>query len=122
MESFKSNIDKTLKQLNENKYFIGCAMLLVNIGARFIIDELDDETRSYISSTAVRKLFIFCSLFMATRDIFTSFILTIVFAVVLNQFLAKEKNDEDNEEKGGSFNKTEIENAIQKLKNVQVNL
>lgn len=122
MESLKSNIDKTLKQLNENKYFIGCAMLLVNIGARFIIDELDDETRSYISSTAVRKLFIFCSLFMATRDIFTSFILTIVFAVVLNQFLAKEKNEENNEENGGSFNKTEIETAIQKLKNVQVNL
>ena len=122
MESFKNNIDKTLKQLNENKYFIGCAMLLVNIGARFIIDELDDETRSYISSTAIRKIFIFCSLFMATRDIFTSFILTIVFAVVLNQFLAKEKNDEDTEEKNESFNKTEIENAIQKLKNIQVNL
>ena len=123
METMKDSIDKTLKSLNENKYFIGCAMLLVNIGARFIIDELDDETRSYISSTAVRKLFIFCSLFMATRDIFTSFILTIVFAVILNQFLAKENNDdEDNKEKGGSFNKTEIENAIQKLKAVQVNL
>ena len=123
MESFKSSIDKTLKELNENKYFIGCAMLLVNIGARFIIDELDDETRSYISNTAVRKIFIFCSLFMATRDIFTSFILTIVFAVVLNQFLAKdEENIDENEEKDGSFNRTEIENAIQKLKSVQINL
>tara|TARA_Y100000817_G_scaffold314856_1_gene315577 strand:- start:6416 stop:6787 length:372 start_codon:yes stop_codon:yes gene_type:complete len=123
MESFKNSIDKTLKELNENKYFIGCAMLLVNIGARFIIDELDDETRSYISNTAVRKIFIFCSLFMATRDIFTSFILTIVFAVVLNQFLAKdEENIEENEEKDGSFNRIEIENAIQKLKSVQINL
>ena len=127
MESFKNSIDKTLKELNENKYFIGCAMLLVNIGARFIIDELDDETRSYISNTAVRKIFIFCSLFMATRDIFTSFILTIVFAVVLNQFLAKDdenidENIDENEEKDGSFNRTEIENAIQKLKSVQINL
>jgi hypothetical protein len=41
---------------------------------------------------------------------------------VLNQFLAKEKNDEDTEEINESFNKTEIENAIQKLKNIQVNL
>ena len=123
MDSVGNYLNKITKQLNENKYFIGCAMLLVNIGARFIIDELDDETRSYISNTAIRKIFIFCSLFMATRDIFTSFILTIVFAVVLNQFLAKEiEENNDNKEPGGSFNKIELDNIIQKLKAVQVNL
>ena len=123
MDSFTNYISKITKQLNENKYFIGCAMLLVNIGARFIIDELDDETRSYISNTAIRKIFIFCSLFMATRDIFTSFILTIVFAVVLNQFLAKEKEEiDENKESGLSFNKTELDNIVQKLKAIQVNL
>ncbi len=123
MDSIGDYLNKTTKQLNENKYFIGCAMILVNIGARFIIDELDDETRSYISNTAIRKIFIFCSLFMATRDIFTSFILTIVFAVVLNQFLAKEiEENDENKESGGSFNKTELDNIIQKLKAVQVNL
>jgi len=123
MDSFTNYINKITKQLNENKYFIGCAMLLVNIGARFIIDELDDETRSYISNTAIRKIFIFCSLFMATRDIFTSFILTIVFAVVLNQFLAKEKEEiDENKESGLSFNKTELDNIVQKLKAIQVNL
>jgi hypothetical protein len=124
MEDILEYFKKGTKNLNENKYFIGTAMILVNIGARFIIDELDDETRGYISNGIVRKLFIFCSLFMATRDIFTAFILTVVFAVILNEFLGKDEKDNKNskEEKGSSFNKSEIDNAIQKLKTVHTNL
>lgn len=124
MEAILDYFKKGAQNLNENKYFIGTAMILVNIGARFIIDELDDETRGYISNGIVRKLFIFCSLFMATRDIFTAFILTVVFAVILSEFLGKEEDNENNsdKEKGASFNKTEIDNAIQKLKAVHTNL
>ena len=123
MDKVAEYLQQGSKNLNDNKYFIGTAMILVNIGARFIIDELDDDTRKYISNGMVRKLFIFCSLFMATRDIFTSFILTIVFAVILNEFLGKEAPaHEEKSEKGASFNKTEIDGAIQKLKTVQVNL
>ena len=61
---------------------------------------------------------------MATRDIFTAFILTVVFAVILSEFLGKEEDNENNsdKEKGASFNKTEIDNAIQKLKAVHTNL
>ena len=33
------------ESLNENKYFIGITMILINIGARFINDELDDDLR-----------------------------------------------------------------------------
>lgn len=123
MENILEYFKKGAQNLNENKYFIGTAMILVNIGARFIIDELDDETRSYISNGIVRKLFIFCSLFMATRDIFTAFILTVVFAVILSELLGKDEESEDKEEgKGASFNKTEIDGAIQKLKAVHTNL
>ena len=39
-EYFKAGAEN----LNENKYFIGFAMILLNIGARFIIDELDDDS------------------------------------------------------------------------------
>ena len=117
IEYFKSSAES----LNENKYFIGFAMILLNIGARFIIDELDDDTRQYVSNKFVRKLFIFCAFFMATRDIFTSFILTIVFVIIINEFLGKE--EEEKEKKGGgSYNKGIIEKAIQDLKNVQMNI
>ena len=96
-------------------------MILLNIGARFIIDELGDDLRQIISQSMVRKIFIFCAFFMATRDVFTSFILTIVFIIIINEFLATEDEDVQ-EEKSGSYNKTEIEKTIQQLKNVQSNM
>ena len=83
MDQFIQYFKSGVNHLNENNYFIGLAMILVNIGARFIIDELDDDVREYLSSGLIRKVFVFSSVFMATRDIFTSIILTIVFNIYL---------------------------------------
>ena len=63
MENFINSIKKSTECINENKYFIGIAMILLNIGARFIIDELDDDLRKMISNKFIRRLFIFCSFF-----------------------------------------------------------
>ena len=105
------------ENLNENKYFIGFSMILLNIGARFIIDELDDDLRKIVSQSFVRRFFIFCSFFMATRDIFTAFILTIVFVIIINEFLGKE--EEGDKKNGSSFNKEELGKSINKLKEIQ---
>ena len=37
-------------QLSENKLFIGFLMILINIGARYIIEELSDEHREIVKS------------------------------------------------------------------------
>ena len=109
--------------LNENKYFIGFAMILLNIGARFIIDELDDDTRSMVSNKFVRRFFVFCSFFMATRDVFKAALLTIIFVIIMNEFLGKEEVIEDKKkEKGGSYNKAELDKTIQQLKNIQATM
>ncbi len=113
-EYFKAGAEN----LNENKYFIGFAMILLNIGARFIIDELDDDLRKIVSGPYVRRFFIFCSFFMATKDVFTAIILTIVFVIIINEVMGKE--DKKEEKKGGaSYNKSELDKTIQKLKTIQ---
>lgn len=123
MESIINKFKDSTDYLNENKYFIGLCMIFVNIGARFIIDELDDETRSYVSNNIVRKIFVFCAFFMATRDVFTSIILTIVFIIIINELFGKElPDDKDKNKKGESFNKGIIEKTIQDLKSIQMNL
>tara|TARA_B110000977_G_C11054061_1_gene483420 strand:+ start:22 stop:399 length:378 start_codon:yes stop_codon:yes gene_type:complete len=113
----------TLQYINENKYFIGFTMILLNIGARFIIDELDDDLRKIISDKIVRKLFIFCSFFMATKDIITALILTILFIIIVNEVISSPTDDtKDNDEEkklGGTYNKNELEKTIQKLKTIQ---
>ena len=124
MEKYIDSLKESLSCINENKYIIGLTMIMLNIGARFIIDELDDDLRSLVTNTYIRRIVIFCSFFMATRDLFTALTLTIVFVILINEVFAKEldelENSDDN--KGGSFNKNEIEKAIQTLKTVQMNM
>ena len=72
------------EQLGENKIFVGFAMILVNVGARFIIEELSDDHRDIVKSDLFRKIVIFASVFMATRDIIVALIVTIVFLILIN--------------------------------------
>ena len=124
MEKWIDSTKESLSCINENKYIIGLTMITLNIGARFIIDELDDDLRKLISNTVVRRVVIFCSFFMATRDLFTATVLTIIFVILINEVFAKELDEieGDDEKKGGSFNKKEIEKSIQQLKAVQMNM
>ncbi len=118
------------EQLSENKYFIGMAMVLVNIGARFIIEELSDEHREFIKSDKVRKVVIFCSIFMATRDIFVAIIITALFSVLIHEVLKEKEPEKDGKEdgkdggegKGSSFVKKELDKQIDQLKLIKDSL
>ena len=128
MEKFVDEFQESLSCMNDNKYMIGLTMIMLNIGARFIIDELDDDLRKMISNKFIRRVFIFCSFFMATKDLFTSIVLTIIFVILINEVFGKELDElseEDSKKKeggGASFNKNELEKTIQKLKTIQVNM
>ena len=129
MEKIIDSAKDSLSCINENKYMIGITMIMLNIGARFIIDELDDDLRKMISNVFVRRVVIFCSFFMATKDLFTATVLTIIFVILINEVFAKEldeldddDDDDDDKKKGGSFNKNELEKTIQKLKTIQINM
>ena len=124
MEKWIDSTKESLSCINENKYIIGLTMIMLNIGARFIIDELDDDLRKLISNTVVRRVVIFCSFFMATKDLFTAVVLTVIFVILINEVFAKELEEleEGDEGKGGSFNKNELEKTIQKLKSIQMNM
>jgi len=126
MEKIIDSAKDSLSCINENKYMIGITMIMLNIGARFIIDELDDDLRKMISNVFVRRVVIFCSFFMATKDLFTAVVLTIIFVILINEVFAKEldelDDDDEDEKKGGSFNKNEIEKTIQSLKTIQMNM
>ena len=124
MDKWIDSTKESLSCINENKYIIGLTMIMLNIGARFIIDELDDDLRKLISNTVVRRVVIFCSFFMATKDLFTAIVLTVIFVILINEVFAKELDEleEGDEGKGGSFNKNELEKTIQKLKSIQMNM
>ena len=94
-----------IDNLNENKFFTGCMMIIVTIGGRFIITELSDSQKEMINNPMVRRLFIFCAFFMATRDIQCAIILTILFVLIISElfngedFLTKKETNENNKDK-----------------------
>jgi hypothetical protein len=113
------------EQLAENKIFIGLMMIMVNVGARFIIEELSDEHRAIAKGDIFRKVVIFCSVFMATRDIVMSLIVTIIFVILMNEVLGtkdKEVDDKKEGEKGASFAKQELDKQIDQLKLIKDSL
>jgi|TARA_B110000971_G_C19577007_1_gene305625 hypothetical protein len=130
MEKIIDDAKDSLSCINDNKYIIGITMIMLNIGARFIIDELDDDLRAMISNTYVRRVVVFCSFFMATKDLFTATVLTIIFVIFINEVFAKEldgideKDDDDkgDQVKSGKANKNELEKTIQNLQMIQMNM
>jgi len=83
---------KLLNDISENKYFLGIVMILINIGARFIIEELSPNQRKYINSKVFRRIIIFCAFFVATRDLLASITLTIIFILFISDLFT---NDDD---------------------------
>jgi|TARA_Y100000389_G_C17252232_1_gene408690 hypothetical protein len=100
-------IQSFIDKLNENKFFIGVMMIIVTIGGRFIISELNESQKKLIHDPIIRKVFIFCAFFMATRDIFCAIILTIIFVLVISELFNDEENSIslfDNNENGDDQN------------------
>ena len=46
LNDFLEKLQIYFEQLSENKLFIGFMMVIVNVGARFIIEELSDDLRA----------------------------------------------------------------------------
>ena len=94
-------IESVFDKVNTNKYFVGFMMIILTIGGRFIISELSDEQKEKIDTPIFRKIFIFCAFFMATRDVVTTMLLTIVFLIFLESINFDEKfKNLDNEDVG----------------------
>ena len=119
-----------MTDLNENKYFIGLMMILVNIGSRFIIGELSDTQKKLINDKNLRRLFIFGVFFMATRDIVSSLILTIMFVLLISELfhedsdisLLPKKDKVEDKKDTKADNDKKMQDAIDILYDVKNNL
>ena len=70
----------------DNKYMIGIIMVVINLGARFIVNELNEEQKKIINSKYLRRTLIFLVIFMATRDIVISIVITIIVVLFIFEF------------------------------------
>jgi len=68
--------------LNNNTIFTGVMLLLLNVGSRFIVDELSHDDKQYAQNLVLRRLAVFAVCFVGTKDLVCSIILTASFVVI----------------------------------------
>lgn len=85
-------LEQMFMAFNTNPYFIGLMMLLLNLGGRFIGMEVSKEQEKVFQHPWVRRALIFTVLFVATRNVFVAFIMTILVLLVVS-FLFNENSD-----------------------------
>lgn len=84
-------MDQLIFHINNNKIFAGCAMIIMNIGGRYISKDLPHSLDNIFKNILIRRLVIFCIVFIATRDIKISFLITLVY-ILLFSILLNEKS------------------------------
>ena len=84
-------IYNNITALNTSKYFAGIMMLTLNLGSKYITLELSKTQETYLKYTIGRQVLLFSILWMGTRDIVISLVLTAVF-VILGNYLLNENS------------------------------
>ena len=104
-----------IEKIASNKYFIGFAMISMNIGARFLIEELTPEQKKWINTQSFRRFIVFCAFFAATRDLLAAATLTIIFILFVSEAFTDEKDIRDKKRK--KITSTDIQNELNSLIN-----
>jgi hypothetical protein len=76
-------IEGILHIFNNNPYFIGIMMLILNLGGRFISLEVTKKQEQFLQHPWVRRILIFTVLFVATRNLWVAFWATVVVVLFL---------------------------------------
>jgi hypothetical protein len=111
-------IDNLLIELSNNKLFGGAVMLLTNIGGKYLAQELPTNLEKMFSNYFIlRYLVLFSIFFMATRDIKTSILLSLLFFIFIKFFINEKStfclvsNDDKNQVINNKISREEYEKA-----------
>ena len=92
MADYVKQFHKGVQNLNNNIYFAGIIMIILNIGAKFITIELSPTQEAFVRNNIGRQLLIFSIVWMGTKNIYVSLTLTAVF-IILSDFLLNEHSN-----------------------------
>lgn len=80
-------IDSIISGINTNTYLIGMSMIIMNLGGRHLAPSLTAEQDKFFQNPWVRRAMLFVVIFVATRNIFTAFWLSIGLIIVIGYLL-----------------------------------
>lgn len=119
-------INYALMYLNNSRIFAGIVMIMMNIGGRYVSVELPRSIDKLFNNPWMRRFFVFCIAFIATRDIKISILLTLLFVIMFKYLLNENSNvcilpkslvNELDINKDGKIDEEEVKRAISIIKN-----
>lgn len=73
--------------LSSNKYIIGLMILLTNLGARYIGNELNDFSHKVLNHKFARRFLMFLIIWMGSKDLVVALVITVCFILLSNTLL-----------------------------------
>ena len=83
----KNSFMEYYNSLNNNKIFAGVIILIMNICSRYATLELSKSQEYYVKYVFGKQLLLFAIIWIGTRDIIISVILTILFLILADYLL-----------------------------------
>ena len=80
-----------LRHINESKLVIGIAMILLNVGSKYVDFKFTKSQEQLLRNGIAREILIFTIVFMGTRDILYAILLTSAF-IILSEYVFNEKS------------------------------
>ncbi len=77
--------------LNNSKLFLGIMLIVLNIGSRYLVDELSTNPEEYSRNLVLRRIAVFAVCFVGTRDLVTSLLLTAGFIIIAQGVSSKSR-------------------------------
>jgi hypothetical protein len=88
-ENYNFSLTNSINDLNTNKLVAGLVMIAMNIGSRYIDLKLTKGQELLLKNIA-REVLIFTIVFINTKDIVSSIIITVIFIILANFLLNEE--------------------------------
>jgi hypothetical protein len=110
----------TLNALNGNKIVWGVSMIILNMGSKYVIGDLGKTHELLMKNELFKKIILMAMFFVATRDVIISFLLTVLYIIVVDGILHEKRNfavikPADTKPKEDTFKPTTYENYINTL-------
>jgi hypothetical protein len=73
--------------MNDSKFVLGGCMLMLNLGAKYIANDLGDMQTRFFDTDLAKRFVLFSLFFMGTRDVVMALTLTLAFSIIVFGFL-----------------------------------
>lgn len=85
-------LNKSVASLNNSKFILGVTMLLLNVGSRYVELGFSKTQEQALRNGLGREIFILAVVFMGTRDIVISILMTAAF-IILSDYALNERSN-----------------------------